>query len=508
MPAGARRDSSRWRFYCLAAAVILPAVFFWYRLFQIQIVAGEAYRARAESQYISVSGTRRGSIFFRDKNGELVSAAINRPDGSGKRFYPGGSLAAHALGFLGWMGDTYTGLYGLERFYNHLLVLSPGRSASLTALLDFWFGQSAGTQPSTGAHPNHTTSDLVVTIEPTVTRRLQSMVEELQTKWQAKAVGGLVVEPKSGSIIGWGVTPTYNPGSSVEDLSLLTNPLVEHVYEFGSIFKPLTLAAALDAGVISSETTYFDSGEITIDGQTIRNYDGQSRGMVNMQTVLNQSLNTGAVFAAQALGAGRFRDYLTKFGVGERTGIDLPNESSGLTSNLDSGLAIEHATAAFGQGIALTPIQMVRALSVLANNGVRPNLHLGEAILDSGQEKKLISFSASEPVISSAAAATITQMLVRTVDEALAGGQAKLPHYQVAAKTGTAQMPATDGSGYDPRRYLHSFFDYFPASSPRFLVFLYLVEPQGASYASETLTAAALDLTKFLLDYYDVPPDR
>ncbi len=501
----ARSDyNPRWRFALLGLLVAGSGGLFLHRLFEIQILSGAAYRARAESQFASTQTAERGSIFFRERDGDLVSAAINLKDGSGKRFYPGGNLAAHALGFIGWSeAEERTGLYGLERYYNYRLKANQTNQLSMLNLLANLFEREPDSFESEPA-----LADLVLTIEPTVTRRLQSTLESLQARWQATAVGGVVLEPRTGAIVGWGAGPAYDPGASISDPAILSNPLVEHVYEFGSIFKPITLAAAIDAGVITPETTYQDEGRVTIDGKTISNHDGRARGRVTMQEVLNQSLNTGAVFAMRALGPESFRDYLFKFGIGQPTGIDLPDESSGLIKNLETGREIEHATASFGQGIALTPLQMARALAVLANQGERPNLHLGDAIIESGRERKLSTSPDRERVIKSETAQQVTEMLVRTVDEALAGGQAKLTHYRVAAKTGTAQMPALAAAGYDPQRYLHSFFDYFPADDPQFLIFIYLVEPQGAQYASETLTSATLDLTKFLINYYDIPPDR
>jgi len=227
-----------------------------------------------------------------------------------------------------------------------------------------------------------------------------------------------------------------------------------------------------------------------------------------MQEVLNQSLNTGAVFASQKLGSERFRQYFLNFGLGEPTGIDLPNEASGLLKNLSSRQEVDVATAAFGQGIALTPLATVRALSALAVGRLpAPRLVKRFDYVDTRLSAEAPPAAAPRQVLKPETAKTITGMLVRTVDEALLNGAVKMEHYQIAAKTGTAQMP-TPGGGYDPNRFLHSFFGYFPASQPRFIVFLYLVNPRGVRYASETLTQPFMELTRFLLNYYHLPPDR
>jgi cell division protein FtsI (penicillin-binding protein 3)/stage V sporulation protein D (sporulation-specific penicillin-binding protein) len=227
-----------------------------------------------------------------------------------------------------------------------------------------------------------------------------------------------------------------------------------------------------------------------------------------MQEVINQSLNTGAVFVMQKLGKDRFREYFTNFGLGEKTGIDLPDEATGLINNLKSTRLVEYATASFGQGVAVSPIEITRALASLGNGGylVKPYVvkRLERVNTKLSTDTKPV---VGRQVIKPATSQAITKMLVTAVDTALVHGSAKLDHYTIAAKTGTAQMPIP-GGGYYADRYLHSFFGYFPASNPRFIVFLYMVNPKGVQYASESLVSPFMNLTKFLLNYYNVPPDR
>ncbi|MDP3958275.1 MAG: penicillin-binding transpeptidase domain-containing protein, partial [bacterium] len=283
----------------------------------------------------------------------------------------------------------------------------------------------------------------------------------------------------------------------------------ENVYEMGSIIKPLVMAAALDAGAVSPQTTYTDhKGYVQVENATIRNFDGRGRGTVSMQEVLSQSLNTGMVFVEQQLGHERFRDYMRRFGVGEETGIDLPGETHGLVANLSSMRDVEYATASFGQGIALTPMETVRALAALGNGGTLIAPHLIDTIDYKGGLSRRPEYTDGEAVIGKTASEDITRMLVEVVDKALLGGSVKIPEYSVAAKTGTAQMAREDGKGYYDDRYFHSFFGYFPAYDPKFLVFLYTVNPKGATFASHTLTHPFIRLTKFLLNYYEIPPDR
>jgi cell division protein FtsI/penicillin-binding protein 2 len=279
----------------------------------------------------------------------------------------------------------------------------------------------------------------------------------------------------------------------------------------GSIMKPLTMAAGLDAGVVTAKTTYNDTGRITLNNKTFSNYDGRGRGPnTTMQQVLNDSLNTGVAFVVQKLGNQRFADYvLKKYHLGEETGIDLPGEVQGLMSNLSSKRDIEFATASFGQGIAVTPINMIAALSTLGNGGYTVSPHIIDEIHYTSGKIKKFTPNPPEQVLRKETSDEITRMLVTVVDKALLGGKVKIPEYSIAAKTGTAQIvdPAT-GKYYDDR-YLHTFFGYFPAYDPKFIVFMYTYHPKnGAEFASHTLTASFIRTAKFLLHYYSVPPDR
>ncbi len=424
------------------------------------------------------------------------------------RYYPGGRLAAHVIGFMGYQGNDYTGLYGLERQYNK--VLNRG-GHSITTLSNFVTELFAGRalQVKTGnVMPEARAGDLVTTLEPIVQAEVEHTIERLIDRYHATQVGAIVMDPQSGAIIAMAARPAFDPGGRPANLALFTNPLIEQVFEMGSIIKPLTLAAALDLGAISSQTSYVDQGQVTVDGLIIRNYDGRGRGEVKIQEILNQSLNTGAVFVMQKIGGEAFERYFRAFGLGNKSGIDLPGEIGGLIKNLHSGREIERATASFGQGIALTPIGTVRALAALGNGGFLVQPHVVREVVHEDGTTRAIATLDRIRVLKVETSREITRMLVRVVDEALVGGKASLPHYQIAAKTGTAQIPGPVGGAYLTDQFLHSFFGYFPAYDPKFIVFLYVVKPIGVQYASETLTEPFMNLTKFLLNYYNLPPDR
>jgi len=267
------------------------------------------------------------------------------------------------------------------------------------------------------------------------------------------------------------------------------------------------MAAALDAGVVTAGTTYNDKGSVIVEKKEIFNFDKKGRGPgTSMQDVLSQSLNTGMVFVEQKLGRTRLREYLLAYGIKDKTGIDLPNETSGLVSGiLKSPREIEYANAAFGQGIALTPIELIRALASLSNGGNLVTPHVVEEIkYDNGTSKKM-TYSTTRAKISEATSEEITRMLVMVMDKGLKAG---LDHWSVAVKTGTAQVADSISGGYYENRHTHSFFGYFPAYDPKFIIFLYAVNPKGVPYAATTWTNPFLDITKFLLNYYNIPPDR
>jgi len=424
------------------------------------------------------------------------------------RFYPGNSLASQVLGFVGYKGDELVGRYGVEQYYEDVL---KGRKESLEkgdsfAALFWELGRDfLGTEVASG-------HDIILTIEPRVQLFLEDILGELMKDWGSLSAGGVVMDPRSGAVLAMASRPAFNPNNynEVEDIFYFRNPLVSSIFELGSVFKPLTLAAAIDQGEISPQTTYVDRGFVAIDGRRIENYDGKARGKVDMQTVLSESLNTGAVFAMQQLGKTEFLKYIRAYGFDKKTGVDLPDEIEGQLSNLLTLRDIEYATASFGHGIAVSPIEFCVAMSSIANGGLIVEPYIVDKIIVKGGKDYTaeLTTEGENRVLKETTAKTMTKMLVEVVDEALLGGTVKVDHYSIAAKTGTALLPKKGELGYYEDQYLHSFFGYAPAFDARFLVFLYLEKPQGVKYASHTLTQPFMKLMKFLLNYYEVPPDR
>lgn len=420
------------------------------------------------------------------------------------RSYPGDRLASQVLGFVGYSGDDLLGQYGLEREYNDVL------SRSKDDLYVNFFAELFTNLNKTLFRDPHAEGDIVTTIEPQVEHSLESALLDITNKWHTDKAGGIIIDPKTGDILAMASLPDFNPNdfSGVKDLAIFTNPNVENAYELGSIVKSMTMSSGLDSGAVTTDTTYIDTGCMNLNTEHICNFDKKARGKTTMQTVFDKSLNMGATFIMQKMGKNTFREYFYKFGINQKTGVDLPNEIQSIIGNLQSTREVEYATASFGQGIALTPIAAIRAFSALANNGTTISPRVVKEIQYADGFSKKIDRPDGVQVLKPETVLTVSRMLSKTVDTALAGGTLKLEHYSVAAKTGTAQMALENGRGYYPDKYLHSMFGYYPAYNPRFLVLLYAINPHGASFSAETLASPFMNLAKFMLTYYDVAPDR
>jgi cell division protein FtsI/penicillin-binding protein 2 len=414
-------------------------------------------------------------------------------------------MAAHTLGFVAYSGDSLAGRYGLERTYNKELTRDKDNP-----YVNF-FAEVFSNINKTLFKGDSKRGDIVTTIEPSVQSFLEKELANVRDTYNADSIGGIIMNPTDGSIYALSSLPSFdlNNFSQVQNPKLFSNPLVENVLEFGSVVKPIVMASALDAGVLKASTTYTDTGSVIVEKREIFNFDKKGRGPgTSMQDVLNQSLNTGMVFAYQKLGKERMRDYMLSFGIKEKTGIDLPNETSGLVANLNSPRELEYANAAFGQGIALTPVELVRALSALSNGGILVTPHLGKKIkYDDGTEEDLM-YPTKQTKISKETSEEITRMLVTVMDKSLKGGLGKIDNYSIAIKTGTAQVANNVTGGYYEDRNTHSFFGYLPAYDPKFIVFLYAVNPKGVPYAAQTWADPFLRVVKFLINYYELPPDR
>ncbi len=387
------------------------------------------------------------------------------------RYYSQESLASQVIGFLGATGK---GQYGLEEYYNETLVNS-GKG-----------------------------SDLVLTLDYNIQFTAEKLLNEAKENLDIESGQIIVMEPNSGKILALANFPNFNPNQYTEYatagfLEIFQNGATQKLFEPGSIFKPITFAAALEEEKITPQTTYIDEGVVKIGGWSIYNYDLKVWGEKTMTEVLEKSINTGAVFVERRLPHKVFLDYLTRFGIFEPTGIDLPEVYSE-NKEFKKGYEINFATASFGQGIEMTPIQIVRAISCIANGGklVKPYLIASNDEMIETQPR----------VISPKTASQLTAMLVSSVENGYAK-RAKISGYYIAGKTGTSQIPFSNlginKSGYSDKTW-QSFIGFAPAFNPKFLILVKLDNPK-AQVAGVSTTLVAHDLMKYIIDYYQIPPD-
>jgi cell division protein FtsI/penicillin-binding protein 2 len=405
------------------------------------------------------------------------------------RSYPQDALASHITGFTNQDGN---GQYGIEEYYNDVLEGKEGLQGSSFNPASYIL--------STLTNRTDDGSDIVLTIDYNMQQMAESLLQDAKERLQFKSGTIIIADPSTGRIFTLANIPSFNPNDyfNQKEIGVFQNSAVEKIFEPGSVIKAITMASALDAGKVTPQTTYTDKGELTISGYTIYNYDFKTHGLKTMAEVLQHSINTGAVFAEQQLGHKNFLSYLKKFKLFESTHIDLAGEVYSANSVVRNGYAINFATAAFGQGIEMTPIQLVRAYTVLANNGVMVEPFLAEHRAD-----KIIETE----VISAKSALEVTTMLVNSVDKNIVG---KIPGYYIAGKTGTAQVPwsvlGINKPGYAKDQTIQSFIGYFPAYDPQFLILVKLDHPQTKAAGASAIPIFK-ELAEYLIHYYQIPPE-
>jgi cell division protein FtsI/penicillin-binding protein 2 len=538
------------RFWALVAAIFLAYGFLLFHLYGLQITHGDYYSDKAESEYLAsnVINASRGAIYFSDKNGNQLPAAINKDfpliyavpkaisdpvaaaaavapilgeteknletifsknndpyeplvhrassEMANKindleikgvyatmepgRYYPLGTAASQVLGFVGPSsnGPENSGHYGLEGFYDGILA---GKAGS--------FSDRKVIQPKAG-------EDLTVTIDLNIQIEAERILNDLVKNYDATGGSVVVADPLTGKILAMSSYPNFDPNNYGSfPLSNFMNPVVQKIYEPGSIFKIITMSAGIDSGKITTSTTYYDTGSVTLNGKTIRNYDFKSYGLSTMTNVIEHSINTGAVFAERRIGRDIFVKYVKDFGFGEKTGIDLPGEVAGNLGNLSPKAPdINFATASYGQGVAVSPIEIVSAVSAIANGGL-----LMRPYLNANLQPTVI-----RRVISPETAKAVAGMMISAVDKA---GAAGIKGYSIAGKTGTAFIPNFQGGGYTDK-VIDSYVGFAPASSPKFIILIKLDGLDSSQLAALSVVPAFRELAQYILNYYDIPPDR
>lgn len=432
------------------------------------------------------------------------------------RYYPAGGLGADVLGFMGYSDDGQkAGQYGAEAFYDADLFGKKKTKEDLASIgspLSF-MGKITALIPGKKEAKKEekegfaSPSDIALTIDKNIQTFIENKLKDLHDKWQYEKATIIIQEPTTGKILAMADRPSFDPNLYAQaETSLFLNSSVQEIFEPGSSFKPITMAIGLDLGKITPQATYEDKGFVKIAEYEIKNFDQKSHGVNTMAQVLEHSLNTGTMFVQELVGNDDFLNYLINFGFGQRTDIDLPGELSGDITNLYSGRKINFLTASFGQGIAVTPIQLANAYSTIANGGRLMRPYIVEKIIrENGQEQKTAPELISIP-ITEQTSSKLKSMLVSVVDNGY-DKRAKVEGYEVAGKTGTAQIANGTGA-YLEGQFVHTFAGFAPAYSARFTILIKMDKPKGTTFASNSLSATFKEITDYLLKYYNIPPTR
>jgi len=417
------------------------------------------------------------------------------------RYYPEASMAAHMLGFLGKdINGNDAGYFGLEGYYNRLL---SGKNGYAVVVHD------AAGHPILAKMNDSTVkvdgSDLILHIDRRIQFVLDQTLKDGIQKYGAKSGMAAVMDPKTGGILAMSSFPTYDP-SSFQDYSenLYSDPFITSTYEPGSTFKPIVMSAALDAGLIQPNTQCnICSGPVQIGGYAIHTWNDQYFPNTTMTDVIVHSDNTGMVFVGEKLGLDRMLNYLQSFGIGDTTGIDLQGEEAPELHPKDQWYPIDFATASFGQGIVVTPIELLDAIGAIANDGKRMEPQVVAAIqTPDGKTIPIPPKEINQP-ISATTAKVMTQIMVDAVNN----GEAqfyRLKGYDIAGKTGTASIPVA--GHYDPTKTIASFVGFAPANDPKFVMLVVLDEPSASIWGSETAAPIFFNVAKDILMYDGIPP--
>ena len=410
------------------------------------------------------------------------------------RYYPQENLAAQVVGFLGGDG---AGQYGIEGFYEDILKGKAGIKEERKGL-DLINAQKF--------QDNLNGSDLYLTIDYNIQFQAESLLAQAKKDINIDSGQIIVLKPDSGRILALANYPPFNPNaySKEKDFGIFQNSTVQKIFEPGSVFKPFTMAMALQEGKVTPESTFVDTGSVTIGPDTVHNFDQKIYGKQNMSGILEKSINTGAVFLSKTLNHQTFLDYLDKFRFSNKMGIDLQGEVKSNNDLLRHGSDFGFATASFGQGIEMTPIQLASAFCVFANGGRVVKPYIVEKVVR-GQDENIIKPEILDLVISQKTVSEVTAMLTNVVERGF-GNIAKIPGYYLAGKTGTAEVPFENKKGYYPDRTIQSFIGFGPALKPQFLILVKLDNPKVTKSA---LSAAPIfrKLAQYIINYWQIPPD-
>lgn len=412
-----------------------------------------------------------------------------------QRSYPENSLASNVLGFVTRDGHGY---FGIEEKYNDLLAGNP---------VQVWVPRDPNKATEIPKVPNGTT--LVLTINRDLQAKVESILDDSLSEYGAQNGTIIVMNPRNGEVLAMAATPrmdlnNYNNYFTLYDNGSEYNRAIGTAYEPGSVLKILTMAAALDNGTVTPQTTFIDTGAIEVGGITIQNWNRDAWGQQDMVGCLQHSLNVCLAWISSQMGTQSFYSYMERFGLGHSTGVDLSGEATGRLKVPGDGdwYPVDLGTNAFGQGVAVTPLQLLMAASAIANDGKMVTPHVLYSMLRDGHQYNVPSQVAGSP-ISAASAQTLNQMLAASLEQE--SSLALLPGYRLSGKTGTAQIP-TD-YGYDATHTNASFVGWGPTDDPQFLVYVWLEKPSSSIWASETAAPVFAKVAEQTVILLNIPPD-
>ena len=412
-----------------------------------------------------------------------------------QRSYPENALASNVLGFVTRDGRGY---FGIEEKYNDLLAGNP---------VQVWVPSDPNKATEIPRVPNGTT--LVLTINRDLQARVEAILDQSLSEYGAKNGTIIVMDPRNGEILAMAATPrmdlnNYGNYFTLYDNGSQYNRSIGMTYEPGSVLKVLTMAAALDSGTVRPDTTFIDTGVIEVGGISILNWNRDAWGEQNMTGCLQHSLNVCLAWLSSQMGTQTFYGYMDRFGIGHPTGVDLSGEAPGRLKRPGDGdwYPVDLGTNSFGQGIAVTPLQMLMAASAIANEGKMATPHVLYSMLRDGHQYNVPSQYAGSP-ISVETARTLNEMLAVSLEQE--SSLALLPGYRLAGKTGTAQIPTE--YGYDASQTNASFVGWGPADDPQFIIYVWLETPSTSIWASETASPVFSKVAEQAVILLNIPPD-
>lgn len=428
-----------------------------------------------------------------------------------QRFYPEEDFASTVLGFVRNQELKTEGQYGIEGFYDELLAgkggLVKSEKDAVGRIISVGEGDFEDVQDG---------SDIVLTIDKSIQFTACNMLKEAMEEYEAEGAATIIVNPKNGHILAMCSFPDFNPNefSKIEDYNVYNNKNIFEAYEPGSIFKPITMIAAIDQGAVTPYTTYDDKGFVPYNNEgevdyenplyNLKNFEDKKYGVQTMTEVLEKSINTGMIFSMQSIGKEMFTQYVKDFGFGKKTGIELDTEVAGTIASLEKPGEIFGATGSFGQGITTTPLQMVMSYAAIANNGRLLKPQIVKEILHSDGTKEIISSkTVGQPV--SPRSAELMKAMLHSVVKNGHGTKAGVSGYKIGGKTGTAQV-AERGVYGDKTN--HSFVGFGPVDDPQFVMIVKLENPQNGISSSQTASPTFGKIAAYILDYMNILPQK